>query len=62
MKYDLDQFEQSAAIGYWRMGVDSATSAAILGSTAFAIEKTIYDYKRDVLGRDPQKIIKPRKA
>lgn len=46
MKYDLDKYEQSAVIGYWRMGVDPATSAAIMNCTIFAVEKTIYDYKR----------------
>lgn len=58
MKYDLDKFEQSAVIGYWRSGVDSATTAAIMDCTTFAVEKTIHDYKRLVLDIDPKRIIK----
>ena len=60
MKYDLDQFEQSAVIGYWRMGVDAATISAILDCTTFIAEKTIHDYKRFTLNIDPKKIIKKR--
>lgn len=58
MKQDLDKYEQSATIGYWRMGVDVATIAAILNCTTFIAEKTIHDYKRVCLNINPQKIIK----
>ena len=59
MKYDLDKFEQSAVIGYWRCGVDSATSAAIMDCTTFAVEKAIHDHKLK-LNLVPQKVIKKR--
>lgn len=59
MSYDLNKYEQSAAVGFWRMGVDSATSAAILNSTSFAVEKAIHDYKRK-LNLVPKRI-KPKK-
>lgn len=50
MKLDLNEYEQSACIGFYRMGVANGIIAAILDCTHFVVDKTIYDYKRSVLG------------
>jgi hypothetical protein len=44
-KYDLNQYEQAAIIGFWRMGNPVGIIAAIIDTTHFLVEKTIYDYK-----------------
>lgn len=58
MKQDLNKYEESAVIGYWRMGMATEIMAAIMDCTHFIILKTIHDYKRFVLDINPQKIIK----
>ena len=50
MKYDLNKYESSAVIGFWRSGCETGIIAAILDCTLFAVEKAIHDYKRIYLG------------
>lgn len=42
--------EQSAVIGFWRMGVDDATISAITGIELPTIFKTIKEYKSLLIG------------
>ena len=45
MKYNLDQYDMAAIIGFWRMGNPTAVIVAIIDTSHFLVEKTIYDYK-----------------
>ena len=45
MSYDLNKYEESACIGFWRSGAESGIIAAILDCTIFAVEKAIHDYQ-----------------